>query len=61
LKIHSAVSCLLKVIDDCISNVDFGLYTAVCFLDIEKCFDSIDHDILLRKLEVYGISDKEKM
>ena len=33
--------------------------SVVCFLDIEKCFDTIDHDILLQKLRWYGIDGHE--
>ena len=33
--------------------------TGVCFLDIRKCFDSIDHELLKLKLSYYGIQQKE--
>ena len=59
LKKHSTVTCLHRVIDDMCENIDDGLVCGVCFLDIEKCFDTIDHDILLQKLKWYGIDGHE--
>ena len=58
-KKHSTVTCLHRVIDDMCENIDDGLACGVCFLDIEKCFDTIDEDILLQKLKWYGIDGRE--
>ena len=30
-----------------------------CYFDVAKCFDSISHDVLLFKLEKYGIRGSE--
>ena len=59
LKRHSTQTSLHRVIDDWLGNVNDGAITGACLLDISKCFDSINHTILLKKLEMYGITSTE--
>ena len=37
--------------------MDRGHYNLVVCLDIKKAFDTVNHDILLKKLEMYGVGD----
>ena len=60
LKRHSTQTSLHHVIDDWLENVNDGAITGACLLDISKCFDSINHTILLKKLEMYGITSTEQ-
>ena len=56
---HSVLTCLLKCTNDWYLNMEKGRYASVSFIDIKKAFDTVDHQILLNKLKVYGISGKE--
>ena len=35
--------------------MDTGLINGVLFLDLKKAFDTVDHQIMIRKMYLYGI------
>ena len=43
--------------DNILENADNGLITCSVFLDFSKAFDTVDHAILLCKLESVGLDD----
>ena len=51
--------CLLHIIKLLHSNFDNKLTTVGIFCDLSRAFDTIDHRILLRKLDYYGIRGSE--
>ena len=47
---------LTTLVDTFYKNINNNEFTGVLFVDFAKAFDVSDHDLLLRKLAVYGLS-----
>ena len=53
---HSTELAGLEFNDKIVNHLDKGELPLAIFLDLSKAFDTIDHDILIRKLHFYGIA-----
>ena len=52
---HSTETALLSVTDHILAATDRGDVSILCLLDLSKCFDVINHELLLTKLTMHGI------
>ena len=54
---YSPFHALISLTEDIRKNVDKGNIVCGIFVDLQKVFDTVENDILLAKLEHYGIRD----
>ena len=52
---HSTAMAILEFVEKMHSAIDNGEYSTGIFLDLAKAFDTVNHTLLLNKLEHYGI------
>ena len=56
-KLHSTESALLHFTDELLNNMDHKKISVIVLLEMSKAFDSIRHNLMLRKLRKAGVSE----
>ena len=54
---HSCQTALIKLIDQWMSSIDKGDLVGSLFIDFRKAFDVVDHEILMKTLALYKLSE----
>ena len=54
-KNHSTSQAVMEVLDNIYQSCDNSETTIGIYLDLQKAFDTVNHSILLQKLEIYGV------
>ena len=57
IKNKSTSTALLALLQQIITGFDERKLTQIAFCDLSKAFDTVDHNILIRKMENYGIQE----
>ena len=56
-KDNSTIYALMQITERIKESIDNGEFGCGIFIDLRKAFDTVNHDILLLKLEHYGVRD----
>ena len=53
---HSTETALIRLTDRILKNMDDDEVTCLVFIYFRKAFDVIDHELLFKKLSIYGVT-----
>ena len=54
-KEHSTEHAILQLTNQILQSFEQDKFTIGVFIDLSKAFDTVDHNILLKKLSLYGV------
>ena len=57
-KNHSCNDAISELLGEILHNLENNKYTVAIYLDLSKAFDTLQHSVILKKLECYGIRGK---
>ena len=57
---HSTSDAMLDLVTSTFDNINNHQRTALLFLDLKKAFDTVNHEILINKMDHYGIRGTAK-
>ena len=55
---HSTEHATVELVDKILNGFSEEKYTLGIFIDLSKAFDTVDHQILLKKINLYGVKGK---
>ena len=53
---HSNEHAIVQLVDQILESFEHNKYSLGVFIDLSKDFDTVDHLIHLKKLELYGVT-----